>query len=262
MKINYEKGKRFTSIPQKGKYFIEALAVCVNYDDYLPYFFQFSKKHFNTLTIITSSKDGQTQKLCQDNNVQCVITDAFYENGDPFNKGKAINVGFQTLLKKDWIVFTDVDMILSSHFRDELEKIELNKTTLYGMKRAYCPSFSWWAKYMLASENDRKNMFSEIERTTCHDRIAGSGFFQMAHQSASIMKKDEPYPSWSCHAGKSDGLFRNIWKRTGPFECISHNNDFYMFHLPHKIPVGQNWNPKDVNWFGRKSERFDNENKL
>ena len=79
-----------------------------------------------------------TQRLCEYHHVQCVVTDAFYTNGDKFNKANGINEGLKALTKKEWVIHFDSDVYLPPLTRNILENIDLNSDTLYGVDRMMC----------------------------------------------------------------------------------------------------------------------------
>ena len=119
---------------EKGLY-IEALIVCVDYTDCLSLTIENNIKHFDSITVITSTKDEKTKKLCSDYGVNCLETDLFYSNGDVFNKGRAINYGLKKAKRDGWICILDADISLPVDFRKILHLSLNRKDVLYGIRR-------------------------------------------------------------------------------------------------------------------------------
>jgi len=66
--------------------------------------------------------------VCEENNVECVITNRMYENkNDKLNKGKAINEGIKKLKQKDWLLITDADIAFPINTRDIIERDAIEK---------------------------------------------------------------------------------------------------------------------------------------
>ena len=87
------------SKPIHPRKIIEGVCVCVNYADFLAQTLGFNRTHFDNLVIVTTPDDYDTINLCEYWNVKCVKTDAFYSNGDAFNKGLGINEGLKNSKK-------------------------------------------------------------------------------------------------------------------------------------------------------------------
>lgn len=113
---------------------IEAVTVCVNYAHTLKY--AISNKHLvDRWVIVTKRDDLDTIKLCKNNDVEVIFTDRLHEDGAEFAKGKAINDGFDSLTKSDWLIHLDADTILPKNFRDMTSQIKSDpesKKNLYG----------------------------------------------------------------------------------------------------------------------------------
>ena len=133
-----------------AKLYLEGVIVCVGYDDFLAHTIAAAKAQLNKLVVVTDKKDRRTKLLCEYHHVECVQTDAFYENGDKFNKGKGINEGLKKLSKQGWVIQLDADIYLPPMTRFILEKIseELDPSTIYGIDRMMCPSYEEWQKFI------------------------------------------------------------------------------------------------------------------
>ena len=128
--------------------YLEGIIVCVNYSDFLAHTLPHNKTHFDNLIVITDTKDEKTKELCEYYHVRCIQTDIFYENGDSFNKGAAINYGLSQLEKKDWVIHLDADIYLPPLTRNILENIPLEPHKIYGADRLMCPSYEKWMDFI------------------------------------------------------------------------------------------------------------------
>ena len=181
-----------------------------------------------SITVITTPDDHRTQEIVkQVPSATCYVTDAFTRNGKMFNKGLAIEEAFDTMDCTDWILIWDADTLLPS----SLPTSGLNPTMLYGAKRRLCPGH-------LLPENESQWKDYPISR-----EAGWPGYFQLFH--GMVLDGIRPwYGIDSTHAGLGDAYFQNHWptdrKTYLPTEVL---------HL----------GPRDVNWFGRASERLDGE---
>ena len=127
--------------------YLEGVIVCVGYGDFLAHTLPHNKQHFNRLVVVTDTKDEDTRALCEFYHVECIQTDAFYENGDPFNKGKGINAGLAVLSKAGWVIHLDADIYLPEQTRSILERLELDERSIYGIDRMMCPTYQAWQDF-------------------------------------------------------------------------------------------------------------------
>jgi hypothetical protein len=232
---------------------IEAVVVCVNYSDFLAHTLPHNKNHFNKIVIVTDTKDLETKKLCEYYNVQCVQTDAFYENGNKINKGKGINEGLKHLDGDGWVVHLDADIYLPPLTRSILENLELDDQTLYGIDRMMCPTYGDWMDFI-----DNPSPLHEgwiYVHTTAFPlgvRIAEYknkgwepiGFFQMWNPTGSGVTE---YPKEHGSVDRSDVLFAKLFSRAKRQllpEIISIHIDSEKL-----VTMGKNWN-------GRKTAKF------
>ena len=144
---------------------INAVCVCVNYSDFLAYTLPINKHHFNSIVIVTDTKDVETKRICEMLNVHCVHTDVFYEGGAKFRKGAGINKGLDLLdtlvgfrqhgggalnpnnaqeeynVTDEWYVHLDADILLPPDFKEQLIEAKLQPSHLYGCDRWMANSF-------------------------------------------------------------------------------------------------------------------------
>ena len=128
--------------------YLEGVIICVNYSDFLAHTLPYNKTHFDNLIVITDTKDIKTKKLCEYYHVKCIQTDIFYENGDNFNKGAAINYGLSQLENKGWVIHLDADIYLPPLTRSILENIPLEPHKIYSADRLMCPSYEKWIEFL------------------------------------------------------------------------------------------------------------------
>lgn len=206
--------------------------VCVNYSDFLKITLPYNKHNFDKIHVITTTNDVDTQRICKKYDVNVVITDKLYENGDSFNKGKAINDGIKSLKYQDWILITDADMIMPTNLRPKLESMNLNINCAYGTGRMICRDKIQWNDYLR-----NKNVSNNWKKQTRRINI-GVGFFQLVNfNSETLCEKDGNWYStkWG-HCGRSD---RRFW-RLFPTENRKSIKDIITIHLGDDN-MGANW---------------------
>lgn len=97
-----------------GRAPIKSITVCVEFDDLLAITLPRNKRHFTHTLIVTSSADTRTQQLAARHGCECYVTDAFYERSALFNKGAAMEEGFDELGRNGWICVWDADIVMPS----------------------------------------------------------------------------------------------------------------------------------------------------
>lgn len=171
------------------------IIVCVNYVDYLSTVYPYNKNVIENISIVSSYDDIETERFCKTNNLFLHKTDAFYRNGDTFNKAGAINdfllTNYQNRLKNDeWILFADADII----FDECIEKIKftIQKTKdNYHKKIFSCPRIVC---------NDEQDYLNE----TFHNReqsydVNFWGYFQFFNKNTILSQLDngiKPIPEF------------------------------------------------------------------
>jgi glycosyltransferase involved in cell wall biosynthesis len=243
---------------------LEGVIVCVNYSDFLAHTLPYNKTMFNKLVVVTDTKDTATKKLCEYHHVECVQTDVFYDNGDTFNKGKAINVGLSKLTMSDWVVQLDADIYLPPLTRQILDRIELDSKTIYGIDRLMCPDYKSWIEFI---ENPKpiQEAYIYIHPTAfpVGVRIAEYmskgyepiGYFQMWNPKATGIFT---YPDKHGKADRTDVLhakqFTRLKRQLIPeLLCIHLESEGLTIGN-----MGKNWNGRKTSWFGIESVLFNN----
>lgn len=237
---------------------LEAVVVCVNYADFLAHTLPYNKTHFNKIVVVTDTKDLATKQLCEYHHVECIRTDVFYDNGDVFNKGKAINEGLKKLSMKGWVVQLDADIYLPPLTRFILNNLEyeLDTKTLYSMDRLMCPSYSEWIKF-IEKPGKIQEAYIYIYTTAfpMGVRIAEYmskgyepiGYFQMWHPFDSGIYD---YPTQHGKADRTDVLHTKRFPRSKR-QLIP---ELLCIHLDSEnstvIKMGKNWNGRKTLPFG------------
>jgi hypothetical protein len=115
---------------------LEAVTVCVGFDDLLDLTLELNHPHLDTLIVVTSHADRATQAVARKHGAICVETDLFGKNGRHFNKGAAINAGFARFQYHGWRLHLDADIALPDNFRRILfNHTVLDRDCIYGADR-------------------------------------------------------------------------------------------------------------------------------
>ena len=99
---------------------LEVVTTCVNFSDILEQVLIHNIPQIDTYIVVTSHEDRATQKCCKKYGTFCIPTDLFSKNGRNFNKGAAINAGFDYFQWFGWRLHLDCDIILPPDFRKVL----------------------------------------------------------------------------------------------------------------------------------------------
>ena len=169
---------------------IEVLIPCVNYADFLALTLPITKLLFDSITVITSPEDIQTQTAVQRNGVRAYLTDVWFKRGASFNKAAALNEYLAILksTKRDcWILFLDADILFNRHLNSTLAS--LDKQGLYSVRRRMCESAEEWRGFLAGAIpwNDfLLNVPPVVEGKVWRHRptsnpAALSGYFQLWH---------------------------------------------------------------------------------
>lgn len=233
---------------------IEAVVVCVNYSDFLAHTLPSTRNQFDKLVVVTDYRDTQTKTLCEYYNVECVQTDAFYEGGDAFNKGKGINEGLKKLDLDGWVVHLDSDIYLPPQTRSILENLPLDGRKIYGADRLMCPGYEQWQKFLNRPTPIQDAwIFVHLtqfpvgvrlaEYKTYHGGYEPIGYFQLWNPSHS---KVFSYPDKHGFADRTDVLHCKKWSRDKR-ELLP---EIVVIHLESEPGIGLNWKGRTTPEFG------------
>lgn len=231
---------------------IEGIIVCKDYSDFLAHTLPENIEHFDHLVVVTHYSDKKTQEICSKYSVECVQAHVFDEDGDRFNKGRAVNVGLSHLKNPDWIIHFDADIVFPKRFRWMIEHSKLDTANIYGCDRV---NIFGWEKWL--EVKDKMNPYykdhwfvSPPEGHPLGSRIIHRehgyvpiGFFQMWHKS-----QNKKYAIFEGTAEHSDVLFAIQWHRKQRILLP----EIIVYHLESREKQGK----MGENWNGRKSKGF------
>lgn len=230
---------------------ISAVIVCVNYGDFLAHTLPQNKTQFDETIIVTTPRDVYTQAVCEFNDVRCIVTDVFYENGASFNKAKGINEGLKAINKRGWILHLDADIWLPSTFRAIMEQYPLQTDVLYGVDRMMCPDYDAWVNFLTQQKPIHEAwVYQHMDFFPMGERFiqykgggyVPLGYFQMFHKNNFKL-----YPEQHMSAARTDLQFSQLWPR----ERRQLIPDVVSIHLESEARSDQS-----VNWNGRKTIPF------
>lgn len=225
---------------------MRGLVVCVGYDDLLYLTLPRNLRFLDECVVITAPHDEKTKAICrQFRNVRVLQTDAFYRPDSTgkvpaFNKGLAVEEGFDFLGRDGWILVWDADTLLPENFAEEMPIDTLNPKCLYGCHRRILNDPTQWGP-----EFDWNQAPVTIDRCI-------PGYFQLFHADAPGLNSERvngipPRPWYNrtfSHCGGCDYYFEHHWLKRDRIKM-----PFYVLHL----------GPRDTNWHGRVSNRLDGE---
>jgi GR25 family glycosyltransferase involved in LPS biosynthesis len=204
---------------------IDVIITSVNYNDFLILSLENNTKYFENITVVTSNDDKICQDICESFGVKCITTDVFYEDGFKFNKGKAINVGIESIINPEFILLLDADIIVTN----KIELTNLESDTLYTSDRWICYNHFQYERW-------RKGE-TQVNNLPKYERDNGYGFFQLFNFNNSI----------------------GINRYNDELENSSHPDLKFSSHFPKKQTIDVDiihLGYVKKNWDGRKSEKF------
>jgi hypothetical protein len=205
---------------------IEAVSVCVNYSKYFKFAAERNRKHFKRWLVVTTSNDLDTQQICKQHDIECIIYDGFTDEHGPFQKSKGINKAFDKInfnIENEYVLHIDADIILPNNFDVQVMKNGVNdywdfegfnKRTIYGADRACIPN---------PSNESINEMFDIMNKYDLRGKNGYRvwGFFQLLQKEAIVHRGllhagKTIYPEMSPNAGLDDVIFSNLFlhKRT------------------------------------------------
>ena len=201
---------------------MKGIVCCVNYADLLKITLPRNAKHFKEVLVVTHPDDRKTLDVVGTvPNARAFTTEAFYEHGAVFNKGLAMEQGFDVLGRAGWILIHDADVILPDDLKTD---IGLRDGYLYGMRRRILHDPARWNP--------------NVDWNNCPisaDRVI-AGYFQLFNGSHVDLEKKPWYDVTFAHAGGCDGYFQSRWKYDRKVWLPT-----YCLHL----------GERDQNWWGR-----------
>lgn len=165
---------------------IHALTVSVDYSAELARSIDRWVAGLASLTVVTCHRDLATRELAVRAGARVFVTDAFYEEGAFFNKGRALELARGTLPAEDWHLLIDADVIAPETWPSVLEAAAPQPGILHGARRV--------------RESGEPIFDAEL-----------AGFFHLWHSSDS--RAAAPLARDFIHAGNYDSDFLARWPR-------------------------------------------------
>lgn len=212
---------------------MNSITVCVEYDDFLQITLPRNLRHFTDTLVVTSPEDQKTQALTKYLGCKCLVTDVFYRDGASFNKGAAMEEGFDYLGREGWICVWDADIVMPVEW-----SFNRNPSCLYSPARRILEDPT-----LFTDDLDWKT----LRNSTNINEFAG--YFQLFHSSA--LKKLPWYGTDWTHAGGCDSDFEQKFSMGN--KC---RTSFDVLHLG---PEGIEYLNTRIgaDWSGRVTRRID-----
>jgi hypothetical protein len=192
---------------------LEAVTVCVGFDDFLDVTLSLNMAQVDHMIVVTSHEDKRTHKCCNKHGATMVQTDLFKKNGRNFNKGAAIQQGFNYFHFMGWRIHLDADIALPDNFRRVLfNRTHLDRQCIYGADRMDIVGL----KLLMKIRSSPQHLYGShvrIDGPLGHrfiDPLNGYvpiGFFQMWHATS-----HRHYPHSLGSAAHDDTMFSSQWK--------------------------------------------------
>jgi len=237
---------------------LEVVTVCVGYGDFLTVTAQHNAQLFDRWVIVTSEKDEETREICRKYNLETLLTEDFYLDGQDFAKSRGINRGLNMLSANTWRLHLDADIVLPSMFRQVNRTSALDMTCVYGVDRVMVKSWKEWEElrtsdylqhdYHCRTNFPPNNLKVGTRWVSPHSGYVPIGFFQLWHSSVEEWRgiKQRRYPDKHNSASRCDVQFGLEWDRSKRLLIP----EIIAIHLESEaVPLGRNWN-------GRKSKKF------
>jgi hypothetical protein len=237
---------------------IEAVVVCVNYSDFLVHTLAKNIELVDRLVVVSHYDDKATHRVCDKFSVDCIKTDVFHDDGDAFNKGRAINLGLSNLRHDGWLLHMDADIMLPHRFRHALSMARLDKSCIYGCDRLNVVNWENWDKnkHKTIPQHSWRFMVTPQAEFPVGSRLLHLeygwlpiGFWQL--WSSSVRRN---YPIVCGSAEHSDTLFSIQWPREKRILLP----EFFVYHLESEsVKMGANWDGRKTKPFGPDGTRLE-----
>lgn len=198
---------------------VRGITVCVQYDDLLARVLPRNLQHLDEVVVVTSPADLRTIELArQFSKVRLHITDAFYRYDAIFNKGLAMEEGFDVLGRHGWIMVFDADTVLP-------KTIDWSFLT---------PGFMYTPQRHILQRPDQWSEDLDWAVLPIRPENEWAGYCQVFHADDPLLARRRPWYgiNWP-HAGGCDSDFQQIWpgdKKLRP-----------SFRVVHLGEDGKNW---------------------
>lgn len=203
---------------------MNAVVVCVNYDDLLAITLPRMASTFSRVLVVTDNCDQATAEAVSKCGANLYRTDVFYQRGAAFNKGAALEEAFDALGRHGWMCVIDADILLPEQFAPAL-----SPGCLHAPRRRLCAQprrgvLRDWSEYRVIVDTDM------------------AGFCQIFHADDPILAQRPWYDTGWKHAGGCDSSFQARWDES--------HRIWLPFEVLHLGPISRNW-------WGRTTRRMD-----
>ena len=200
---------------------MNGLVVCVNYADFLARTLPRNASHFDHIVVVTTPDDVATRAVVHGcDHAELFVTQAFTKHGAVFNKGLAIEEGFDFLGRDGWMCVWDADTVMPR----DMDLNDLPPNRLYAPRRRIC------------SKPERWDDGEDWRRFPRYRDREFAGYFQLFHASDPVLATRPWYGTHWRHAGGCDSDFQAKWPRERKVRL-----PFDVLHL----------GKPGVNWAGR-----------
>lgn len=207
---------------QKQLKYLELVVVSVNCSNMLEFTLPKNIRHFDKYVVVTTPDDIKSQQIAKQYGAYVVISDSCYKDGQSFNKSNMINVGLDNLEMRDWVVFTDADIVFPNSFRESFDNIVLDKDNLYYTRRT----------------DLIVDGLSTAQRSWSHYKPWG--YFQLWNVNSKYLNPNIRLPDCFCSAGNFDAWFYKqfpVENRVG----LPDDKRFSLLHIAHNH-LEHRWN--------------------
>jgi hypothetical protein len=185
-------------LPRKD-YRLEGITCSVGCSEYLNDWLTHNRKHFHSVIVATDKNDLDSQSVAKSFGVNLLVTDAFYLNGNKFDRGTVYDMALRHLKYKDFVALIDCDIVLRPDFSSFLGKEGLRQDIFYGCDRLNIED---------KAEKEKFRNGRPFRSVLASQEEWGFGYFQMFNMNNKhIHGKAHLYPS-AKDANFSDYLFR------------------------------------------------------
>lgn len=173
---------------------IEGLTTCVGelYSSFLQRGLPGWLDGLDTLTVVTSLEDRYIEQVCHgvSTTINVVRTSLFTDYNAFFNKGAALNIGYRSLKKIDYILHIDSDILLPLEWRKQVESsTQLN--CLHGSQRF---------DSLTHEPLDKPPLYP-------------FGYFHLWNSNDPLTLHWPLFDTWHPHAGNYDADFADRWPK-------------------------------------------------
>ncbi len=214
---------------------MRGIVICVDYDDLLRITLRRNMRFLESCLVVTAPHDGRTLEVCEGvPGVETLTTDAFYRDGASFNKGLAMEEGFDEMRRLwdplEWVLVWDADTLFPDDMDSAMPK--LRPGVLYSPFRMLLEDASLW-------HPEFNWLHAQL---ACNTLGIFAGYYQLFHAEDLVLKTRPWYDVTYTHAGGGDYRFQNRWCPTNKIRP-----NFRVLHIGRR----------DSNWFGRQTPRLD-----